>query len=1235
MAKSAESTRGRRLRRSRNVSSFFEESTEEAMPPKTTMNVVVDVHNGGESTTTGSRQHQQRDDKSNLAIELSDNTATKRPAERASQNSKPSSRASEGPRNRSSDRRSSSKEISKHDDLMVESLDLIEEFETPRGRNEPLEEKPRRRKQWSTVANVTSETEADPKRPPRKRWSKDASVIRLPETSDDASPLIDEARKTPVPAPRNLRRSDALLFDNPAFVSDNEDEVLRIETDHNRESTKIEMRRMSDRSNIEDADDQAAEITSGGSSRKHRREAATTSERLAADSDGRSSKARSSGSRSNSVGELDSSVRSPLRRITDVRSSSTASEERASSSRKSKSEMTRDRSSRRAERSSKKKGEDVFASSSARDANSILTAAEANARARKKRKKKRIRQEREAATEKEEKEMKFISVTIHRADVLEADYVSVRRPMVRVHIVDARTGSYLKSTTENGGRYLQPLITGKFDFKKNRSMIPVWEEELIFEHDFNAIMKHGDDEQVVILFEVIELLSFADASLSYDKIGNEGCWNKIAWAFLKPIGVNDIFHVDKKVRLQLYKPRRSFKKHGRQKCEVYIWWQSNNRDKYPSSLQVTVTSVPPPKLEPVLYQKLPINSLLNNETRNDSRGLSKCTSESIALPKWARLAAQSCKIPNEKMFETEVSERGCFYVAFSNDGKYLACVHSEEYYYPIVVYEVETGKIHVRFLGHKTFVYSLNWSSDDHCLLSTSADQTALIWDVRNQIVQHIEMLPHPSYVYCAKYGPGNTTIVATGCYDRVVRIWASYSIDRRSKKRELNQELEGHEGFVNSMVFQKNGNLITADSVGLIILWTIRRDSRVPSKRIGCISRKIKIREIEGVVINTIVLHPLESRLLVHSRDNGLRMLDLATGVVLQKYKRLNNQRIQLKACISPCGGFVICGSEDSILNIWNLETGKHVARYTNPGRNSARMIVSCVDYHPYDHVLAYSIFGTPASVRVLRYNKNTSGGDVGLHLLEDASQTPRGNEVILNATSCGHPSRRDKPESERRKILPPSRQLTADHTVIQIENDYGQPWTMPHRSREMERNWRKKSWDRLHSVIEKIDLMLFGNSMFFEDVAKQSTSMNERCDFWTNATNDFALRGDIPLEDRAARSHHDGSLGNGNNIQSSFTTSKSPTPDCSFNFRNSPFKKADTPAESSHASSPDSAGTYVVETSNLHKDVEVVAAAEKTGSVQAVESDGFIETYLNSSRISVPFVIENERANCRSIEK
>lgn len=126
--------------------------------------------------------------------------------------------------------------------------------------------------------------------------------------------------------------------------------------------------------------------------------------------------------------------------------------------------------------------------------------------------------------------------------------------------------------------------------------------------------------------------------------------------------------------------------------QVYTWWQSNNRDKYPSSLLVTVTSVPSSKQESVLYQQLPLNDLFDDSHDSQRRlSMERRTSEStIGLPKWARLAAQSCKIPNEKMFETEASENGCFYVAFSNDGKYLACVHSEEYNYPIVVYEVRS-----------------------------------------------------------------------------------------------------------------------------------------------------------------------------------------------------------------------------------------------------------------------------------------------------------------------------------------------------------------------------------------------------------------------------------------------------------------------------------------------------------------------------------------------------------------
>lgn len=498
MAKSAGSTRGRKLMRSHNVSSFLEESTESATSPKATMSVIVDVHN------ENSLNRHQRNDENGLAIELSD-----KEIKQSSQSSKVSSRASEASRNRSTDRearRRSSNDRShrSHDEVMtMVSLDLIEESGN---RNDFHGGKPRRRKQWNAATSEPDMVDSI-KKPPRKRWSKDTGIIRLPETSDDASPLIDDSRrKVPVPAPRTSNAT--LVFDNPAFVS--EDEVLRIETDHNRESTRIEMGRIgSDRSNIDEVSS-----TSGSSSRKQKQ----SKQHIAMSSDSRSSRTtRSLNGRKNSAGELDSST--SLGRVTDeVRSSSMVSEDRTSTSgRRLQSEATRrDRSSRRGERSlfEKKKlpvSDEVISSSVTK---SSVAKDAVDSTVKKKRRKKR-KQEKED-TKKDTSEKRYISVTIHRADVLEADYANVKRPMIMVHIVEARTGSYLKKVD---GGYLRPLITSKFDFRENRSMIPVWEEELVFEHDYDAIVRREDGDRTVILFEVIDLLSFAEASLGYDRIG--------------------------------------------------------------------------------------------------------------------------------------------------------------------------------------------------------------------------------------------------------------------------------------------------------------------------------------------------------------------------------------------------------------------------------------------------------------------------------------------------------------------------------------------------------------------------------------------------------------------------------------------------------------------------------------------------------------------------------------------
>lgn len=118
----------------------------------------------------------------------------------------------------------------------------------------------------------------------------------------------------------------------------------------------------------------------------------------------------------------------------------------------------------------------------------------------------------------------------------------------------------------------------------------------------------------------------------------------------------------------------------------------------------------------------------------------------------------------------------------------------------ITMSQIPDGSEVIHFQGHPGLVYSMNWSSDDNMLLSASADCTACIWSIRSQdhfpfqacsiffplkstlasdiaknvSVEHCfisQMLPHPSFVYCAVFLPTDMSL-ATGCRDHVIRIW-------------------------------------------------------------------------------------------------------------------------------------------------------------------------------------------------------------------------------------------------------------------------------------------------------------------------------------------------------------------------------------------------------------------------------------------------------------------------------
>ncbi|CAB0041350.1 unnamed protein product [Trichogramma brassicae] len=759
--------------------------------------------------------------------------------------------------------------------------------------------------------------------------------------------------------------------------------------------------------------------------------------------------------------------------------------------------------------------------------------------------------------EDEEQQLRYASIRIHRSDMLEADYLT-RRPMVKVHLVYAETGEYPRSRgakPSDEQQSLLPISTDRFDFRAKRSMVPVWEQELVFEFNYRHLLAQGR-AAVVLLFEIIDRVSGGgggggggdDDGGSFDRNDTrDPYWYKVAWAFLRPVGVNGAQHVDKRVRLQLYRPKKAFwrcstittrrnnnnNKNNNSKtptrCDIYKWWKSSSssRVKYPSSLYVTVCGVEPstPRLlESVRMttrhrdeQPLKIDDLTDLNNDEDDNNKSGCrpttlldeessrmtTMDGLGRPKWTRHAAQSCQIPNDLAWETgEASERGCFALAFSHDGKYLACACSEEYDYPILVYKLDDGKVSVRFAGHKNFVYSVNWSGDDRQLVTCSSDQTARIWDVAEKIIEPLQALPHPSYVYCSQFlGSNGGSSIVTGCYDHVARVWS-----RSANDFELIQELEGHESFVSAVCCDEAADqLITGDGAGTLIVWLLqakktstpttssssnRHRHRHRVRKEWQIARKLKLKDLEGVTINTLLGlgRSANGRLIVHSRNDELRLLEPATGLVVRKFtappQLHRNRRIQARACASPCGGLLFCGGDEaSRLCVWSLDTGRLLATYELT--NNQNQAVTCVDYHPYDHALAYSCYGAPGQpVRVLRYDREADGGRVGLKLLQVQSQ-PQQHMMSVNPMA-------------RIKLEPMSRNGSATRSLTTATSQNGNLLARfgrvddsaeddESRSRQQQQlkgrvqnfmetgpSLRAKSLSRLSGIIEKIDRIL-----------------------------------------------------------------------------------------------------------------------------------------------------------------
>lgn len=261
----------------------------------------------------------------------------------------------------------------------------------------------------------------------------------------------------------------------------------------------------------------------------------------------------------------------------------------------------------------------------------------------------------------------------------------------------------------------------------------------------------------------------------------------------------------------------------------------------------------------------------------------------------------------------------------------------------------EEEQIRQRWQGHSNAIFEGIWSDNDRKILSGSGDQTIRVWDVERSRMTH-ELRGHVGSVKSIDCLQSNQNIVSTASRDGSIRIWDCreslssgcaqstiimenahdfYSNNRKSFRRRSYSQPGS--GGVTGVKFSKDDQILmsTGASDGKLKFWDMRSSVKTstcknkinpvhewcPCKSSGCLRPHGAIaldRSCDG------------SKVLVSSCDHTIYIADLAsfpnpTVSCLQGH--LNNS-FYVRAKFSPDGSYVIGGSSDDNVYVWNVPT-------------------------------------------------------------------------------------------------------------------------------------------------------------------------------------------------------------------------------------------------------------------------------------------------------------------------